>query len=509
MKNRFIDRATGKSTYYRYSVTDATINVDVSHTQGQHGTNFTRALASILKDTFLPIGYPDSVRPEYFAYQLWDSVQGISSYLRSVLTTRSVLAGAGVGSAESSALAAALAWVFRDGIGMIGSLVFAYTYADAFEIYIKEWRYTADILNNIGLTLDLLSSYFPNRFFIMTSISTLCKACCGLVAGATKARISAHFAAPGHLADVAAKESTQETAVALCGLLLGMICTRIVGDDDITIWTVFILLLTLHQVSNYFLIRVLVFDSLNPQRCQILVQGAISSLENGSIQKKAKPLGQNLRIMQPGEVANKENFKRPFVIALYGPRFGVRLKEMIDGLNAAYPSGPNISPSSRRSGDSMGSRGREHSLMKGGTSSHPQRYPSVCERFQSLLHIFAREEFIVGVDPCQRLVVSFREGCSDTAVVKAYFVAFYLDHLFFTDPNANLSPSRNDCGRNQPPYGLHDQYELLISGCALQALQWFDEHIRDALASSSWREMDTASLYTGGWRYSELRDKKD
>ena len=54
----------------------------------------------VLLTTFLPIGYPDSVRPEYLEYQAWDCIQGTSSYLRSVLTTKSLLQGAGVGSAE-------------------------------------------------------------------------------------------------------------------------------------------------------------------------------------------------------------------------------------------------------------------------------------------------------------------------------------------------------------------------------------------------------------------------
>eukprot|EP01035_Chromulina_nebulosa_P056487 gene56487-77415_t len=54
------------------------------------------SIRNILLTTFLPIGYPDSVRPEYLEYQAWDCIQGISSYLRSVLTTKSLLQGAGV-----------------------------------------------------------------------------------------------------------------------------------------------------------------------------------------------------------------------------------------------------------------------------------------------------------------------------------------------------------------------------------------------------------------------------
>ena len=69
------------------------------------------ALFHFLRRLFLPVGYPQSVRPEYLRYQVWDSVQGVCSYVRWVLTTRSVLQGAGVGSATSSATTAALVWV--------------------------------------------------------------------------------------------------------------------------------------------------------------------------------------------------------------------------------------------------------------------------------------------------------------------------------------------------------------------------------------------------------------
>ena len=62
------------------------------------------------------------------------------------------------------------------------------------------------------------------------------------------------------------------SALALCGLVLGMCLAQALGsgDNDRHVWVVFSLLLVLHQYSNYRLIRVLVFETLNPQRCFIL-----------------------------------------------------------------------------------------------------------------------------------------------------------------------------------------------------------------------------------------------
>lgn len=74
-----------------------------------------------------------------------------------------------------------------DGIGMVGSLLFAYVYSDVFEVNVKEWRLIADVLCNLALTIDMLLSFFPMYFFELTSLSSVCKSCCGLVAGATRA----------------------------------------------------------------------------------------------------------------------------------------------------------------------------------------------------------------------------------------------------------------------------------------------------------------------------------
>lgn len=93
------------------------------------------------KSTFLPIGYPRSVKAEYFEYQFFDSLQALCSYLRGVMCMQALLSGAGVGTVEASALAAALQWVVRDGIGMLSSVVFAVHFSSYFGDFVKEWRY--------------------------------------------------------------------------------------------------------------------------------------------------------------------------------------------------------------------------------------------------------------------------------------------------------------------------------------------------------------------------------
>jgi hypothetical protein len=70
--------------------------------------NLFTSISQVMKDLFLPIDYPYSVESNYLQYQIYDSIQGLSSYLRGVVSTSAVLQVAGVGSSKADALSAAM-----------------------------------------------------------------------------------------------------------------------------------------------------------------------------------------------------------------------------------------------------------------------------------------------------------------------------------------------------------------------------------------------------------------
>ena len=65
-------------------------------------------IKQLCKDLFFPIGYPNSVADGYLEYQFYDSLQGLCSYLRGVVSTSAVLSATGVGNAEATAMSAAM-----------------------------------------------------------------------------------------------------------------------------------------------------------------------------------------------------------------------------------------------------------------------------------------------------------------------------------------------------------------------------------------------------------------
>jgi hypothetical protein len=57
-----------------------------------------------IQDTFLPIGYPLSVTPDYTPYQIWDSLQAFCSTITGLFSTQAMFVSVGVGDAAASSL---------------------------------------------------------------------------------------------------------------------------------------------------------------------------------------------------------------------------------------------------------------------------------------------------------------------------------------------------------------------------------------------------------------------
>ncbi|KAG2525205.1 hypothetical protein JM18_005001 [Phytophthora kernoviae] len=233
-----------------------------------------------LQEMFLPAGYPDSVSEDYLAFQFWDTMQAMCSYLRGVLATQSVLQSVGVGDDKATPLAAALQWVLRDGSGMIGGLTFAYFVGPKFDVNVKRWRLFADVINDVGLTLDMVAPYFPTLVTEVLCVSSVCKTMCGVAAGATRSSLMTHFAKKDNMADCAAKEGSQETAVKLFGLIFGMYFANAVNSSPQAVWVAFLVLTLVHVYANYHAVSCLCIPTVNCVRGLILVKRFLNSTSN-------------------------------------------------------------------------------------------------------------------------------------------------------------------------------------------------------------------------------------
>lgn len=232
-------------------------------------------------------------------FETHDLVANASSPLSlCIYTSLSILQ---VGDASATVTSATLSWITRDLSSMIGAVLFSYWggKGNRFTRDVKAWRLFADMINDCGLSLEMIAHFFPDHFMTLLCIAALCKSMCGVAAGATRATLTSHFSIDGsNVADIASKEGSQETFVTCLGLLSGLLVTQAFNSSPATIMTSFLLLTLLHIYANYKAVTSLILTSLNSRRLDILLDlyfvdgrrehddlspGTVASLESVSL----------------------------------------------------------------------------------------------------------------------------------------------------------------------------------------------------------------------------------
>ncbi|XP_057673052.1 RUS1 family protein C16orf58 homolog [Corythoichthys intestinalis] len=227
---------------------------------------------TVFKSVFLPQGYPDSVSGDYLQYQFWDTLQAFSSSLSGTLATQASLKGVGVGNQEATVAAATVTWLLRDGTSMLGRIVFAWLKGNKLDSEAKKWRLFADILNDIAMFMEILAPFYPACFTLIVCTSGIFKSVVGVAGGATRAALTVHQARRDNMADISAKDGSQETLVNLAGLLVSLILIPLVTDNPALTLTLFFLFTALHLFANFKAVRSVVMETLNEARLAILLR---------------------------------------------------------------------------------------------------------------------------------------------------------------------------------------------------------------------------------------------
>ncbi|XP_075580808.1 LOW QUALITY PROTEIN: RUS family member 1 [Pelecanus crispus] len=223
----------------------------------------------------LPQGYPESVSPDYLQYQCWDALQALCSTLTGALATRAVLQAVGVGDSAATVTGATLTWVLRDGVGMVTRITFAWLQGSRLDCEAKQWRLAADVLNDAALVLELLAPAWPRAGPALLTLAAAGKCIVGVAGGATRAALAVHQARRDNMADVAAKDSSQETLVNGAGLLLALLLLPLLEGRPWLTGGVVALLLGTHLGANLGALGALRLPTLNRPRLRLALGGAL------------------------------------------------------------------------------------------------------------------------------------------------------------------------------------------------------------------------------------------
>jgi len=161
----------------------------------------------------------------------------------------------------------------RDGAGMISSLVFTSLSSSKFRFDIKRWKIFADLMVDLGITLEVAATIVPKVHFLpMICLGNVCKAMCGVAAGACGGAINLHWATGSDISEINAKFGAQNTISGGIGLVVGALFARSIDlVSQTTLWKLYVSLTVFHIYANIKSMRLVAFESLNDTRMDMIV----------------------------------------------------------------------------------------------------------------------------------------------------------------------------------------------------------------------------------------------
>ena len=136
----------------------------------------------------------------------------------------------------------------------------------------------ADILNDCVLCLELLAPALPRHLVLpLVCLTGLGRSLVGVAGGATKAAVAQHQARNNNMADLAAKDGSQETLVNLVALCVNLMVLPLVSHSQYLPFIMFVFLALLHVYSNYRAVSCLVINTLNTARLNILLDNFLAT----------------------------------------------------------------------------------------------------------------------------------------------------------------------------------------------------------------------------------------
>lgn len=240
------------------------------HVSSSKSSGFV-SISHFFVTVFLPQGYPESVSEDYLTYQIWDTIQAFASSITGTLAAQAVLKGYGVGDESATVVAATMTWLLKHGTGMMGRILFAWMQGTGLDCDAKRWRLFADIINDAAIFLEIMGPHFPHLFTFILCVSGVLKSIVGVSGGATRAALTQHQARRNNMADVSAKDGSQETLVNLAALIVSLILVPQVTGRHLLIWTLYFTFTSLHLYANYSAVKGVVMESINQARLYILL----------------------------------------------------------------------------------------------------------------------------------------------------------------------------------------------------------------------------------------------
>ncbi|KAJ3100176.1 hypothetical protein HDU97_002457 [Phlyctochytrium planicorne] len=236
-------------------------------------------VATWIRATFLPVGYPSTVHPVYARVHWLQAVETFVWSTVSVLCNQSMLESLGVSTSPAAAggTAVAIQWVMKDGLGEIGKLFFIQRFARSFDSHPKTWKLVGEVASISGAILQLLTVVAgPGWFLVFASLGFALRSIHFSIYNATHMTFTRNFALQGNVGDLVAKDDSQMTIAHLLGMSTGVLLLYL-SHSHLFLFLCFSLLAPVHFVATLYLVDAAKFEVLNRPRLLLICKGYVES----------------------------------------------------------------------------------------------------------------------------------------------------------------------------------------------------------------------------------------
>ncbi|KAJ3075006.1 hypothetical protein HDU98_009567 [Podochytrium sp. JEL0797] len=202
-------------------------------------------LKSWFRQTFLPIGFPDSVHPAYTKVHVLQFVETFLWSTVTVLCSQSMLESLGVAAPAATGGAVAIQWVLKDQFGELGKLIFINRFAKSLDSHPKTW------------------------FLLFASLGYMLRSIHFSIYNSTHMTFTRNFALQGNVGDIVAKDDSQQTIANLLGLLTGITLLSF-NHSPAFLFSCFFLIGPLHYYATIAFLNVTKFEVLSSTKLLLL-----------------------------------------------------------------------------------------------------------------------------------------------------------------------------------------------------------------------------------------------
>lgn len=139
------------------------------------------------------------------------------------MATQSLLTSLGIGSGTALPISATLNWIIKDGLGLLGGVVYTGLVSTRFDAEPKKYRWRASIALQLASLCEMTTTLAPSLFLPLASASNIAKNMAWLAMSGTRAQMNQSMCKRDNLGDVTAKAGSQSTAAGLVGTGIGVL----------------------------------------------------------------------------------------------------------------------------------------------------------------------------------------------------------------------------------------------------------------------------------------------